>query len=527
MRLFEPTAGSPSETGPSSWRPNRPLASPAVLKGLEDQLLPARVEPESATTVDIDTAVARRRLIGGLRHEHVPPLRAAVDLGALSVAVLLTLAWARDAHVGTDTGAALLAFPFLALTTMYVRGLYRPRLRLKVLDELLTVAGTLSIAAMVEIALMLATNSDEPAAAPLSVRAWLLALVLVPSGRAVVATLQRRRRARPMAGRPALIVGAGRVGTHVARRLLAEPGYGLWPVGFLDGDPPDRGPEATSLAPLLGSPDELDAVARRTGARAVILAFTSESDQRRVPVVRACQSLGLDLLVVPRFFDAFNQRTTLEYLGGLPLLSLRAADPKGLEFKLKHAADRVAAGLALVVLSPLLAALAVGVKLSSPGPLLFRQLRVGRDCQPFDLLKFRSMRAQQDGDVFRPARGIAPGGVEGRDRRTRIGRFMRRTSLDELPQLINVLRGEMSLIGPRPERPEFVELFEREIERYGERHRVRAGITGWAQVNGLRGQTSIADRAEWDNYYIENWSLRLDLIVLALTAKALIARSED
>jgi lipopolysaccharide/colanic/teichoic acid biosynthesis glycosyltransferase len=137
------------------------------------------------------------------------------------------------------------------------------------------------------------------------------------------------------------------------------------------------------------------------------------------------------------------------------------------------------------------------------------------------------MRIAQEGvSRFRPGRGSAPGGVEGDDRRTAIGRLVRRTSLDELPQLINVLRGEMSLVGPRPERPEFVELFEAEIDRYGDRHRVKAGITGWAQVHGLRGQTSIADRAEWDNYYIENWSLRLDLMILALTARALVTTEE-
>jgi lipopolysaccharide/colanic/teichoic acid biosynthesis glycosyltransferase len=128
---------------------------------------------------------------------------------------------------------------------------------------------------------------------------------------------------------------------------------------------------------------------------------------------------------------------------------------------------------------------------------------------------------------FAPEVGSAPGGVEGVDRRTRIGKFMRKTSLDELPQLLNVLRGDMSLVGPRPERPAFVELFEMRVRRYGDRHRVKAGMTGWAQVHGLRGQTSIADRAEFDNYYIENWSLRLDFKILLLTVLAVLRSSED
>jgi lipopolysaccharide/colanic/teichoic acid biosynthesis glycosyltransferase len=157
----------------------------------------------------------------------------------------------------------------------------------------------------------------------------------------------------------------------------------------------------------------------------------------------------------------------------------------------------------------------------------FRQRRVGRDGRVFDLRKFRSMAAPRGDDPgFRPSLGSAPGGVEGDDRRTRLGRLLRRTSLDELPQLINVVRGEMSLVGPRPERPEFVELFQSDIRRYGDRHRVKSGITGWAQVHGLRGQTSLADRVEWDNYYIEHWSLGLDLRILVLTVLAVLRPAE-
>ncbi|MDP9168450.1 MAG: sugar transferase, partial [Actinomycetota bacterium] len=177
---------------------------------------------------------------------------------------------------------------------------------------------------------------------------------------------------------------------------------------------------------------------------------------------------------------------------------------------------------------PVFLGLALLVRLSSPGPILFGQKRIGRDGRVFDCLKFRSMRPlDPDAAAFQVKQGAAPGGVEGDDRRTRIGKIMRKTSLDELPQLINVLQGDMSLVGPRPERPEFVELFEMQIRRYGDRHRVKAGITGWSQVHGLRGQTSIADRAEFDNYYIENWSLSLDFKVLLLTILAVLRSGED
>jgi lipopolysaccharide/colanic/teichoic acid biosynthesis glycosyltransferase len=176
------------------------------------------------------------------------------------------------------------------------------------------------------------------------------------------------------------------------------------------------------------------------------------------------------------------------------------------------------------------------VRLSSPGPALFSQLRVGRDGKVFNFYKFRSMHLPPAGDGvhgeestaldFLLGGDIAPGGVEGADRRTAIGRFLRRTSIDELPQLFNVLRGDMSVIGPRPERPEFVELFRNDILRYGDRHRVKSGITGWAQVHGLRGQTSLLERVEWDNYYIAHWSLGLDLKILVLTVRALFRNAE-
>ncbi|MET0456254.1 MAG: sugar transferase, partial [Mycobacterium sp.] len=217
------------------------------------------------------------------------------------------------------------------------------------------------------------------------------------------------------------------------------------------------------------------------------------------------------------------ERAFVEHIGGLPLLALPHIDPHGAQFTVKHILDRIAAALGLLVISPVFIGLIVLVRLSSPGPIFFRQDRIGRDGRVFECLKFRTMRPPRSSDAeFKPASSSAPGGVEGEDRRTAVGKIMRSTSLDELAQLINVLRGEMSLVGPRPERPQFVEYFEIQIHRYGERHRVKAGMTGWAQVHGLRGQTSIADRVEWDNYYIQNWSLALDLKILLLTVPAVM-----
>jgi exopolysaccharide biosynthesis polyprenyl glycosylphosphotransferase len=283
---------------------------------------------------------------------------------------------------------------------------------------------------------------------------------------------------------------------------------------------------------VLGGPEDLDSIVARTGAKHVVMAFMSSrgSDATLVPVVRRCDELGLDVSLVPRLFESINVRVKLEHIGGMPLYRLRAVNPKGWQFAIKHALDRVMAAVLIVMLAPVLLTAIAAVKISSPGPVFFRQRRVGRDGRPFDLLKFRSMRLTD----ARPgakvqvllAEDTAPGGVEGTDRRTAIGKLLRRTSIDELPQLFNVIKGEMSVVGPRPERPEFVELFERRVSRYEDRHRVRAGITGWAQVHGLRGKTSLSDRIEWDNYYIENWSLWLDMKILLLTVAAVFQPAE-
>jgi exopolysaccharide biosynthesis polyprenyl glycosylphosphotransferase len=242
-------------------------------------------------------------------------------------------------------------------------------------------------------------------------------------------------------------------------------------------------------------------------------------------MVRRCEDLGIPTAIVPRLFERMPALTQMEHLGGLPLVAPRPADPTGWQFRVKYVADRALAAIALLVLSPILIAAAVAVLLSMGRPVFFRQLRIGRDGRPFEMLKFRSMAGTSESPYEAPDGDLAPGGVEGEDRRTRVGAFLRKTSIDELPQLINVLRGEMSMIGPRPERPEFVRDFEQRIHRYGERHRVKSGITGWAQVHGLRGRTSLADRAEWDNFYIENFTLWLDLKIALMTVRTLFRSS--
>ena len=280
---------------------------------------------------------------------------------------------------------------------------------------------------------------------------------------------------------------------------------------------------------MLGSLAEFDAIVDETGARHTLFAFQIEPDVILRRLVHRCLERGLTMAVVPRLFDDATNRMVLQHVGGIPVFELRQVDPKGWQFAIKHGFDRLVAATVLILLSPVIAATALAVRLSSPGPVLFRQPRVGRDGQSFDVLKFRSMRPAPAGaDLPKLAGDEAPGAQvgEGEDRRTPVGRFIRAWSLDELPQLVNVLRGQMSLVGPRPERPELVLEFAERVRRYSERHRVRSGITGWSQVNGLGPGTSLADRAEYDNWYIQNWSLWLDFKILLMTIPTVFTRSE-
>ncbi len=456
-----------------------------------------------------------------------------VDLTALALGNVAAVVGAPA--VAQDGQQLIWVLPFLVCGLLALRGLYKDTIQSRVVDGLGKVVAATSLAAISLIALAaLFDASAEPA--PLVARAWLFGTAYLAGARVLLNWEQKNARMNRLIAKPTLIVGAGQIGSHVERRLLRQPQLGLLPVGYLDADPPPADMAPDRHAPVLGAPSELARVAEETGARHVVLGFSTAPDRLLLPLIRECERLGLQVSIVPRLFESVNVRVALEHLGGLPLFGLHTIDPKGWQFAVKHVLDRVAAGMMLTLLGPLLLGLALAVKLSSPGPVLFRQRRIGRDGRNFEILKFRSMRDDDEAiSLTQPAQLVAlpadgsdvgPGGVEGADRRTRVGTFMRRTSLDELPQLLNVLRGEMSLVGPRPERPEFVDLFGSRIERYDDRHRVKSGITGWAQVCGLRGKTSLRDRVEWDNYYIANWSLALDFRILVMTLASLFQRVE-
>jgi exopolysaccharide biosynthesis polyprenyl glycosylphosphotransferase len=448
-----------------------------------------------------------------------------LEYGVLMIGVLAA-ELAPPADVPPPPVGWLLLFPFLVLVFTHAPRIAGRGIGLAVLDELrdFVLATTLAGMAILSLRVLVA---DDPSVAAQTVRIWAMATACLVVGHVAFRWFEVRARERGESAIPTLILGAGKVGALTAKRLLEHPHLGLRPVGFLDDAPLDANGACAGL-PVLGAERDLEHVVEKHGVGRVVVAFSTTPHETVLAAVRRSEALGVDVSVVPRLFERMTRTFGVDHVGGLPLISLKRVDPKSWQFTVKDVFDRIAAALMLALLAPMLAGVALAVYISAGRPLLYRQLRVGRDRQPFEMLKFRSMRSEHDDQPFGELPpDTAPGGIEGVDRRTRVGRLLRRTSLDELPQLFNVLRGEMSLVGPRPERPEFVEVFERDVYRYSDRHRVKSGMTGWAQIHGLRGQTSISDRVEWDNYYIENWSLWLDLKILILTAWAIVRFGAD
>lgn len=486
-------------------------------------------ESSAPAVVPVVTRSSRGRLAALIRQD---PLSTTVTVGidvlSASVAVLFVLWWTTAMHGDRASMWMMTLFVPTVIVVMAARGIYRRRLNRRFIHEIGPVIASVALASMLLLSAgILVFDRDHPG--HLVAKLWVCATAAILLGRLIRATVQRRLRLKGHLLSPTLIVGNGIVAHHIIERLTASPEHGLLPIGLLDTDSPWHPVHGESVpgVPRIGSPETIEDAVLQTGAEAIVIAFSRTQDELLARVVRLAHRTGARVWVVPRMFDVIGERSTIEHLGGLPLFSMPQTNPHGWQFTVKHGLDRACGALGLLLISPVFLTLVALVRLSSPGPILFRQPRVGRDGRVFDCLKFRTMRAPDAADsAFELKTGAAPGGVEGVDRRTTIGKVLRSTSLDELPQLINVFKGEMSLVGPRPERPEFVEVFEAQIRRYGERHRVKAGMTGWAQVHGLRGQTSIADRAEWDNYYIENWSLALDAKILALTVLAVFRRSE-
>lgn len=334
----------------------------------------------------------------------------------------------------------------------------------------------------------------------------LSALSLITLRAAACAALKAaHRRGRLL--EPTLIVGTGATAVRVVELLGTHPEFGLAPRGFLD----NRLAEQCSPLPLLGEPVELPHVVTQYRIQRVIVCFPATRDGDLVPLLRAARPLPADVCVVPRLYElgAALPRGYLDELHDIPLVPLRRLGHGRAGRAAKAGFDFAVAAALLLAVAPLLLVLAVAIRLNGR-PALFRQTRLTRSGKTMELVKLRSMIDHADSDT---RWAVLP------EHTTSLGRWLRATHLDELPQLVNVLRGEMSLVGPRPERPYFAAQFAAQIPRYADRHRMRTGLTGWAQVHGLHGDTSITDRIRLDNHYIEYWSPWMDMTILARTLR--------
>ncbi len=310
--------------------------------------------------------------------------------------------------------------------------------------------------------------------------------------------------------RPIVIVGTGELATQVAKRLRESLWIGLEVIGFFDDDPIEASPSLVE-SQSLGNIDQLVDYINSHPVHQVWLAIPWSRQEKIDHVLKKLRNSMVEVRMVPDIFGYRLLNSSLSEVAGIPLLNLSVSPMHGFNRLIKALEDRILALLILAFVSPLMIAIAIGVKRSSPGPVFYRQRRVGFNNQPFMMLKFRSMPVDAE-------TGSGPIWASVDDNRaTRFGAFLRKTSLDELPQFINVLKGEMSIVGPRPERPVFVETFKDQVHGYMRKHMVKAGITGWAQVNGWRGNTDLQKRIEYDLYYIENWSLWFDLKIIFLT----------
>ncbi len=448
----------------------------------------------------------------------LPWLRAGLDFVALFAGVLL--AYQYRFHVdripipGVEPPAFLpylVAAPILAgifVVTFAFSGVYRIRRGRPLIDELFAITGAAAVAGVITLALM-SLYRGFPFSRLALLYAVIIGLVLIAVARIVVRQVLIVQQRRGIGTDRVLVVGTGAGSELLLQRMTMFPEYGYTVCGVLD-DRLDPG-SAFAGSTVIGRIAELPEKVRRERADQVFLALPGASHDELLHLIKTCDDLQVDFRMLPDVFEIITTRVSADFVDGIPLVGVRHSQMEGLGVVGKRAFDLVVAAVMLVVLSPILLLLALAIKITSPGPILYRQERVGQGGMIFTLLKFRSMIPDAEaatGPVFT---------VPDDGRRTGVGRFMRRFGLDELPQLLNILRGDMSLVGPRPERPFFVERFGAEVPRYLERHQVRPGVTGWAQVNDLRGSTSIASRTIYDIYYIENWSVSFDLKILLLT----------
>jgi exopolysaccharide biosynthesis polyprenyl glycosylphosphotransferase len=409
---------------------------------------------------------------------------------------------------------------FLWPVVFYFHGLYQSRRGRSRVDEVLTIAMAVLVATVL-LSVFLAWY--RPPAWPGSDQVFtfsrafvglfaLADLVLVAFTRMAIRFGLRRMRIAGLHLQRILVVGAGALGREITAKIQAHREMGFEVVGFLDDDQGKAGTTVCGV-PVLGTLRQADEVLAAYEIDQVYIALPLEAHRKMLQMIDLMAQECVEIKLVPDILQYAALRAGLEDVDGTPVINLSQVPLQGWNSMLKRLMDIAMAVLVMVALIPIVPLIALLIWLEDRGPIFYRQERMGLDGKPFMIVKFRSMRVNAEatsGPVW---------AVRDDPRRTHVGSFLRRTSLDELPQIWNVLMGDMSIVGPRPERPTFVREFKHKIPRYMLRHRVKAGITGWAQVYGWRGNTSIKKRIQYDLYYIQNWSLTLDFKILWMTIR--------
>ncbi len=414
-----------------------------------------------------------------------------------------------------ETSALLVAIATGAILAVFaLSGHYRRQRAASRMDQAYRIVSQVSLGLLLAIAATsLALGRDFVYSRQMVVYGWIFAIVAVTAGRFVHTGIIGTLRARGVASDRLLIVGAGQTGRLVLDKVRRSPQLGYQVVGFVRHSPPN-GETVTDVdgAPILGMTSDLARIAAEHTADEIIIALAGIPHEEILEMIYAVTDLPVSVRVYPESFRLLTSDSlSIGDLNGLPTVSVRRIGLRRFDRAVKRAMDIAFSAAVLVLFAPLMLLIALAIKLTSSGPVFFAQERVGQDGRAFQLLKFRSMPVdaeKETGPVW---------AVPDDPRPTRFGRVLRRYSLDELPQFINVLLGEMSVVGPRPERPYFVEQFSQMIPAYMARHHEKSGVTGWAQVNGLRGDTSIEERTRYDLYYVENWSILFDLKIIVKT----------
>jgi len=404
-----------------------------------------------------------------------------------------------------------LAQAFSIIAALFLnRQYYIPRAVSRI-DQILYVFISVSVGILLAIALTTIFLRNDRAIADyprtMLVYNWLLTVALLIAGRILLNWMRKRLQDRGIGKDRMILVGTGDTARMILQRIVWSPDLGYDLVGIVNGS----GHETDILGvPVLGQPEDLPDLITRYQIDEVIVAIPEKGHRETMHVVSYCERGRVTIKVFPDLFQYITSTAGIDDLGGLPLLSVRDYALRGYLLALKRIIDFLGAAVGLIILSPLMLLTALAIKLESPGPVFFVQPRMGLDGREFMMIKFRSMRTDAEKD--------GPGWTVKNDpRQTRLGTLLRRLEVDELPNLINVLLGEMSLVGPRPEQAYYVEQFRQSVPRYMDRHREKGGMTGWAQVNGLRGDSSINERTKYDLWYSENWSILLDTKILLRT----------